>query len=469
MIKRWTSEEDAFLIKNYGNIGSKEIGEELGRSIASVEGRVGRLRAKGIELICERLWKEEEEQSFIEDYVQKVPMEEMIEKYGRSASSLTAKAAMLRKAGFKVSRELKWTKEQNKLLVEIYGSATQEELENAFNRKYEAIITQAARLNKSRSEEEKIRRPELVKAWVEWEEKLIVEKYASMSVQEIADTLGRTSAAVQARIQVLRGMGFKEELQGRMWWSEEEKQFIRDNYNSMSNIEIGNKLGRPHVYVTEIAKELGLKSKVFKWTPEVIKEMKSKWNTQSTKSIARSLGVTEKRLLKRANELGLTRLSDTADGTYTVTEVGKLIGMSSQSVRNMIIDGKLKAKKIQYGGQSVYRMEILDIKEFMRNHTRSYDLAKGDLYSVKLLIADTNSSGNIVGLPEWLKEKINKDMNPKRKLYARRAWTIRELKTAQRLKMRGLTHGKIGEYLGRSPDGVGTMFLSGRYDHLLRV
>lgn len=468
MRRLWTDEEDAYLLENYNSMTYSEIGEKLGRSAGSVECRVARLKKIGVKMIRDGEWTKEEERILLEEYSTCESLDSLANRLNKSVNELKNKVQALRRKGIDVRRDNKWTEEEKQLLIKIYQTATKEELEKAIGRTYEAIITQVAKINKTRPEGKKISRTEL--EWSGEEDQYIFDNFSEMSPKEMATVLNRSAGAIHNRIQELRKMGHGDKLVlKKTKWTQEELDFIVANYDKMTNIEIGKRLGRPNKSVTTKAQELGLKSKKVEWDKHKISIIKSKWNSTGTNVIASELGIPERKLVRRANMLGLTFKSYSKSGSFTAVEVSELIGMSKESILNRIRLGQIKARKLKYGGTYVYRIEMEDLGKFMKEYPQYYDLLKADLESVKILFAKTSTSGLIMGLPEWLEKKIQKDIQPGRKLYGRKEWTLEEVRKAKMLKETGWTHRKIAERLGRSKESVAAMFQSGKYTHLMSI
>nr|MCR4581920.1 hypothetical protein [Bacilli bacterium] len=78
-----------------------------------------------------------------------------------------------------------------------------------------------------------------------------------------------------------------------MQMNEEQKQFIRDNYNTLSQPEIGLKIGVSVTTVRNFMKSEGLKKDIIKWTEEKIDELRELAKCNSIDVLANHFNTTE--------------------------------------------------------------------------------------------------------------------------------------------------------------------------------
>lgn len=102
------------------------------------------------------------------------------------------------------------------------------------------------------------------KWWSESEKEFIKENYKELSVGELAEELGRTEKATRNKIE---RMGIKlSSLErakknsggGRNLWTEKEIQFLKENYTEKTDEEIGTEIGRSASAVAAKRARLGL-------------------------------------------------------------------------------------------------------------------------------------------------------------------------------------------------------------------
>jgi len=93
----------------------------------------------------------------------------------------------------------------------------------------------------------------------------------------------------------------------RKWtkYSEDELQFVKDNYGTMTPKEIAERLGRTYASVKTTARNLGFAAQMKRWTEEDDEYMRTHtWMLAS--DVARHLGRSYKALLVRASNLGIS-------------------------------------------------------------------------------------------------------------------------------------------------------------------
>ena len=93
--------------------------------------------------------------------------------------------------------------------------------------------------------------------WTEEEIQFLKENYQKMTYYEISKRLGKSYASVCIKINRL-----ELKKQKRTNWSEEEERFIIENYPRLSVKEIADALGRPKTSVSSKIRELRKKGKI---------------------------------------------------------------------------------------------------------------------------------------------------------------------------------------------------------------
>mgnify|MGYP000539449701 CR=1 FL=1 len=89
-------------------------------------------------------------------------------------------------------------------------------------------------------------------------------------------------------------------------WTEEEVEFLINNYHHMTSEEIGKILNRPPQMVRWKARQLGLKKRP-RWTEEEIAFLVKYYKTMRYYEIAEILGRPLGSILVKAHELGLKK------------------------------------------------------------------------------------------------------------------------------------------------------------------
>lgn len=106
-------------------------------------------------------------------------------------------------------------------------------------------------------------------------------------------------------------------------WSEEEKEFVRNNYDKMTVKEIAETLGRTEKAVrgtierSDLSLESLERNKHFTWTADSVEFLKNNYKTMSAKAVADALGTNERSVSNKKKKLGLRKnqhLPFSADG-----------------------------------------------------------------------------------------------------------------------------------------------------------
>lgn len=97
-------------------------------------------------------------------------------------------------------------------------------------------------------------------AWSEAEDLRLIELAGTMKPGEIAALIGRSEAAVRNRAR-FHGISVATTYVNRQSWSNEETDFVIDNYQTMTIQQMADKLGRTHTSVHERGRYIGLDMK----------------------------------------------------------------------------------------------------------------------------------------------------------------------------------------------------------------
>lgn len=91
-------------------------------------------------------------------------------------------------------------------------------------------------------------------------------------------------------------------------WTDEQIQYLKDNYGKIPTREIANHLGRKYEYVKDKAGKLGLKTgNVIRWQEHEDKVLIENYANMSSQDIADMLGKKVESVYNRANILGLKK------------------------------------------------------------------------------------------------------------------------------------------------------------------
>jgi len=94
-------------------------------------------------------------------------------------------------------------------------------------------------------------------------------------------------------------------------WTWKDLDFLRSNYDGMTNAELARRLGRTYGAVITKAYNLGLKkkmgNKLIEWTPQKLKLLTDFFPIMFNDALAKWLGISIRTLTRKARELGLKK------------------------------------------------------------------------------------------------------------------------------------------------------------------
>ena len=132
----------------------------------------------------------------------------------------------------------------------------------------------------------------------------MIKNYGSKSFKEIAAELGITQSAVAHK--TIR-LGLKQREKGRPW-TEEEKEFIRQNYRKMPTREIAARLNRSVDSIINSSGPLGISAGPPRpWSDADIQYMSDNYGKIPKEKIAETLGRSVKAVVAMSVKLKLTK------------------------------------------------------------------------------------------------------------------------------------------------------------------
>ncbi|MGH9425792.1 MAG: hypothetical protein ACRD2L_05730 [Terriglobia bacterium] len=288
-VKLWTRQEEAFLQQYYPLKGSSFVAEKLERTRASVLRHAFGLGIDGRRSLPYRPFSTREIIS-LKTYYPLHGSEYVAEKLGRTPSAIRRKAQALR-----VERKstLLWHSEEIEYLRQWYNKKRPSHIARRLGRTTLAVCVRARMLGLCRH---------CVRTWTEAEEKFLRENYRTMRYRQIAERLGRTVGSVTGKLHVglklkkwskhrwtaadkrrlaywygkhptrlvAAKLGVTREAARRMAhyrglterlapaYTEREKDFLREDFLTMSNRELAERLNRSVGSIELMGKKLGL-------------------------------------------------------------------------------------------------------------------------------------------------------------------------------------------------------------------
>lgn len=225
-------------------------------------------------------------------------------------------------------------------------------------------------------------------------------------------------------------------------WTEEEVQFIKDNIKTMSYEEMAEHLGR----TTGAVKNKADKSKIFKgryWTQEEITFLEDHVGVKSFTFIAEKLGRTIHSVQNKASELGIgnPRL---AAGLLSLDEMTRALDVA-HSVLYRWMDKydfpamKKNLNRRRTSSHKIYRY-VIDPEKFWKWAEKHKDLVNFAKIEEDVILPE----------PRWVVAERAQDAQeiPKR---TSQLWTDYEIQKLKEYDSWDWSYEQIGEALGRTP------------------
>lgn len=144
------------------------------------------------------------------------------------------------------------------------------------------------------------------------ENKFIRDNYKAMSDEEIATALGRTPRSIRAHRRLMglsKGTGVPKK------WSDKEIEFLTNNYETMTDKEIGETIKRSEQSVLHYRQRRGLSkpnrsNNKIPWTEEEKKYVRDHYETMSDEDVGKALNRTKKAIQNYRYKNKLTRKTE---------------------------------------------------------------------------------------------------------------------------------------------------------------
>jgi len=141
--KLWTKEEDLFLKEQYGRMTFQRIGEHLNRSKESVNKRIIRLNLRSEDNCLRKKWTTEQDTFLIEN-IGIMNNHEIGNHLGKSPSSVATRIKILKLTRKETLR--RWTEQEDEYLLKYYGSKSLERISRRLQRSIPALESRLSRL-----------------------------------------------------------------------------------------------------------------------------------------------------------------------------------------------------------------------------------------------------------------------------------------------------------------------------------
>lgn len=194
----------------------------------------------------------------------------------------------------------KLTIEQKELFISNYNNMTIKELATKMEISTFMVTKIAKELGLSKQQHKK---------WTDEEINYIKENFTQIYAKDIAKHLGRTYVSVLAKIDDL---GMKRE----KTWKKDEEKYLEDNFCDMTHKEIGDVLGRTEQAVRAKCFDMDLYKKEKPWEEWEVQFLKDNYMEMSKAEISEVLGRTSSAVQLRASRLGFKKSPYTCNYHY---------------------------------------------------------------------------------------------------------------------------------------------------------
>lgn len=240
---KYTEDEVNNIIKDYKlGMSPKEIGEKYHRSPKSIDDK---LRRMGIAKRGTKIYEfTQDDMEFLKNEYPKRNWNVIIQRFPNVPRSKIYKIM----SDNSVSMDSYfWSEHDKMILKQYYNTVSVQEIQSMLEKQYSArlIQNQAKKLGLTESRE-----------WTNEELNILYENYENMVGTEIQELIPRKS--VNAIYIKARQLGLQSGYVHQFYYTDEEKNFIVANWETMSDEEIGNCLGKDARSIMDQRHKLGL-------------------------------------------------------------------------------------------------------------------------------------------------------------------------------------------------------------------
>ena len=252
-------------------------------------------------------------------------------------------------------------------------------------------------------------------------------------VPELSKILNRSNKAIWAK---LKKLGVKA-VNKKKYWSAEDLEFLKANYNTMNKRELAKKLGRSYEVILTKAQLLGIAPKLDKipdkWSKEDIEYLKRWYGLKSLKTIGKTLKRTETSLELKSKRLNL---GGKKDRRITTAAIMDILGVTDRDkIRRWRFKGILNMNRI--ADSHMLYITLPELIKFMENNQELWDTRLGNYNFV------------FVRKPAWLIEKEKSDkLKPLPKKTTKNELTLNDVKRIKELYAQGVNPYQIRKITG---------------------
>lgn len=239
--------------------------------------------------------------------------------------------------------------------------------------------------------------------------------------------------------------------------NDDKYDYILENYKKLGAKQLSKHLGCCEKSIYNYARELGLTTNIMYWTKEEDDFIRDNWNRYEFNVFYRkfkkefNIDRTKDSIKRRKRELKIeTDISK--NGTYlSSNDIKSIMNYSKERLDGIVRYGYLKTSTFK----NKRRIKIDDFRDFLINHPTKWHCSEVDLVTLKSLftkisidISDKSYQHDRYELEEWLVNKIELDKT--RKVVSKTSWKLSEIHEVLSHHSNGLSVKEISETMNRN-------------------
>jgi hypothetical protein len=300
---KWSEEEEEFLRDNYKDYTDKELAEKINkefdqnRSSKSIKSKRGNLTLRKEKTVKNTKWTTEQVK-FLKNNYSQFSNKKLVKLFNKEFNLERSRSSIQNK-GHKMGLEKEdwWGKKTEEFLKENYSKINNKKLTKIFNNKFN--------YNRDRKTiTAKANRMGLVKDnwWEEKEVEFLKKNFPDKSDKEVVKLFNkkfnkdRTKTSIQKKA---RSLNLTKSLSYSSKWTKEQEKFLEDEYSDKFNRNlvklINNKfdVNRSRKSIEDKAREIGLNKNLEKinnkWTQEEVQFLKDNYNQHADSELCQKI------------------------------------------------------------------------------------------------------------------------------------------------------------------------------------
>ena len=330
--RKWTAEEDKYIIDNYGKITFSEMAKYLNCAISTIQNRMVELGLDYDKRTLKR-WTEEELE-LLKLMAPKYLNKTIARKLNRSVNEVNKKARELNIE--LIFKRPIWKKWKVKFLKENINKLSLSKIQKELDVHYYQIIDKLVELNIEYKFD----------FWSEEEENILIELSSKVYVREIAKVLNRTEGAIMAKA---NKMGL-EIITLKPKFTDDDLKYIKDNWGIIPVTDMARNLGYTRTMIQTQADKMNLpklgNNPYNRWTDEKLKELEKLASIKTITQLAKHFKTTNDAIITVGYRNGIFFNDDKVKWTeeenemlrnlaksYDLSELAEKMNKSTSSIR----------------------------------------------------------------------------------------------------------------------------------------